>query len=346
MGTSIWPRRRRGGRLPAHRSGYGVVVAERPGIDRLDTDAIARVLAAAVGGRPVRSIRHAPGGYSNDMRRVDVGRPAASFALRVHRQGARACAVEAALAALVGGTGVPVPDVVWIDPGGAVAGLPISLWTWSPGVPLDTALPIVDAPYGARCLGHAVGRTLAGIGENCFACNGFFTGVDDTGAVIVNDALASDDPGVSLVGYVEDRLGHSGDELVRCYADLVCREAPALRPSRGRPRLVHADFNPKNLLVERGGVSAVLDWEFAFAGSPLTDVANMLRHADTYPAGYTDGFIAGFRDGGGDLEPGWERQARLLDVFALVDFLAADPPRPLTAGARQLAARCVRRGWI
>jgi len=46
--------------------------------------------------------------------------------------------------------------------------------------------------------------------------------------------------------------------------------------------LVHADYNGKNLLMqsthEGWQVAAVLDWEFAFAGSPLFDTGNFLRH--------------------------------------------------------------------
>ncbi len=116
------------------------------------------------------------------------------------------------------------------------------------------------------------------------------------------------------------------------------------------PVLVHADYNPKNILVRQVGghwqVAAVIDWEFAFAGWALTDVANMLRHPEMLPAGYPDAFVAGFGAAGGGLSDGWERRARVLDVFALVGFLTADPPAALTPPVRAIAARCVDRGWI
>jgi aminoglycoside/choline kinase family phosphotransferase len=54
----------------------------------------------------------------------------------------------------------------------------------------------------------------------------------------------------------------------------------------GVRQLVHADFNPKNILVRGASVAAVLDWEFAFSGTPLFDVGNMLRFAERYPPGY------------------------------------------------------------
>src|SRR5262249_49416747 len=46
--------------------------------------------------------------------------------------------------------------------------------------------------------------------------------------------------------------------------------------------LVHGDFNSPNIFVrqERGSwrVAAILDWEFAFSGSIICDIGNMLRY--------------------------------------------------------------------
>jgi aminoglycoside phosphotransferase (APT) family kinase protein len=88
--------------------------------------------------------------------------------------------------------------------------------------------------------------------------------------------------------------------------------APELAVLRGSHQLVHADFNPKNLLAARRGgrwqVTAVLDWEFAFSSSPLFDIGNMLR--DRRPAGFVEAFVDGFRDGGGTLPEDWRRLSR------------------------------------
>ena len=66
---------------------------------------------------------------------------------------------------------------------------------------------------------------------------------------------------------------------------------------------MHADANPKNILVTRAGsgwrVDAVLDWEFSFSGSPCADAANMPRFSGDYPAR----FIAGFRNGFAEHQP-------------------------------------------
>lgn len=51
-------------------------------------------------------------------------------------------------------------------------------------------------------------------------------------------------------------------------------EAVAARePSRGPARLLHGDFWPGNLLWRDGRIAAVLDWEDAAIGDPLSDLA-------------------------------------------------------------------------
>jgi aminoglycoside phosphotransferase (APT) family kinase protein len=105
---------------------------------------------------------------------------------------------------------------------------------------------------------------------------------------------------------------------------------------------VHADFNPKNLLVDpaTGGVTGVLDWEFAFAGAPLTDLGNLLRfESDPVFAGAA---AQTYVDRAPDVPPDWLAVARALDLYALVDLAARDAANPVVGGARQLLRETAR----
>ena len=70
----------------------------------------------------------------------------------------------------------------------------------------------------------------------------------------------------------------------------------------------------------RASVRAVLDWEFACAGSILADVGHLLRP----PLGPRDGFEGALAEGltaaGGWLPAGWQHAARLLDSTAWIEF--------------------------
>ena len=80
----------------------------------------------------------------------------------------------------------------------------------------------------------------------------------------------------------------------------MAAEAQALLDTVAGTCLVHSDLNPKNLLVDPGTleVTGVVDWEFAHAGHPFTDLGNLLRF-DRDPA-FADAVLAayGARRGG------------------------------------------------
>ena len=63
---------------------------------------------------------------------------------------------------------------------------------------------------------------------------------------------------------------------------------------------MHSDLNPKNLLVDPDtlDVTGVLDWEFAHAGHPFTDLGNLLRF-DRDPA-FVEAVLAAYPTRRGD----------------------------------------------
>jgi aminoglycoside phosphotransferase (APT) family kinase protein len=97
-------------------------------------------------------------------------------------------------------------------------------------------------------------------------------------------------------------------------------------------RLIHCDYNPKNILIRKVGpawkVSAILDWEFAIGGSPLVDIGKFLRFEDELPPGFGESFIRGYVPGAVGLPSNWREVARLLDLAARVNFLERDGQTP------------------
>ena len=106
----------------------------------------------------------------------------------------------------------------------------------------------------------------------------------------------------------------------------IWKAAPELALDRD-PRLVHGDFNGRNLIVRsengRWRVAAVIDWEFAVAASPLIDIANFLRYEEIDPVAEPH-FSYAYRANGGELPDGWRRLSRLHDLAALCESLARE----------------------
>jgi aminoglycoside phosphotransferase (APT) family kinase protein len=293
----------------------------RPVLDR----AAAAWLCSVLPGRRITAAEPLGGGYRTEN--IHLVTDGGGYVLRryLRGDGARTCAIEAALAARLATTAVPVAEVIAADPQGAAAGVPLLLARHVPGVMVSEAA--VHDPAAAAGLGAAAGRTLAAIAEVTFAAGGVFTGPD---LVPSPEGM----PG-SLPEFLESCLqaGRAASALspaeIGGLRALAAAADPLARSAGQARQLVHSDYNGKNLLAVLAGgrwsISAVLDWEFAFSGSPLTDIGNMLRFRGELAPGFADGFIAGYRDGGGELPEGWREISEALDLYALADFLTRPP---------------------
>lgn len=289
-------------------------------LDRVGFGAAELAAVAARLGAPIVAVRALTGGYRN---RNVLARTASGhrYVLRRYLDGA-ACAVESALAARLADTAVPVPRPVFADPHGALLGDPLLVSEFAAGTPGDRVIGYGTAGDAAG-IGAAMGETLAAIGAVRFAEPGFF-GPDLT---VTGGPVAT-----GLAEFVAGQLptGNAATAFTPAELDalraLARRCAPLVETVRDEARLVHCDYNPKNVLAVRdaGGwrLTAVLDWEFALAGSPMFDLGNALRFAADRPAGYAERFVAAYRAAGGTLPADWPAVAAAVDLFALVQFLS------------------------
>lgn len=137
-----------------------------------------------------------------------------------------------------------------------------------------------------------------------------------------------------LTSYIEACLSNSqvketlGDAVFQQLRDIFQTHRHLL-PDESEAILVHGDFDPANILVHqidgKWRISAILDWEFAFSGSYLWDVANMLRYAHKMPASYQESFIQGLEQEGIELPDNWRSTIALLNISSLLDILMRHP---------------------
>jgi len=297
------------------------VLSPPPVLTPVDADAL---LANWRGAQSVVDIRPLEGGIMNWNYRIGLSGSTERFVLRFHDRMPTSCAKEVRVLGLVADV-LPVPKVLMAAPAGAAGYPPFCILEFIDGISLrelrrrgDTE-GVADACYDA-------GRLLPRLTRHGF----------DRAGVLSLALEVEDGPfaGAS-VGDIVDHFAASPafcrridsslrDRLIAFMGEMAARVRDADQPVC----LAHGDFNSPNILVHRHSgrwsVAAILDWEFAFAGSPWCDIGNMLRYERPGECRYEPSFSRGLVDGGLLLGDDWFLRARLADLPALCELLTRD----------------------
>lgn len=286
----------------------------------------------AAGGIDVASLTPLDGGWSGETFLADTGgeRSVVRIYARPSHRGPAAHEVDAALLRLVRGL-LPVPEVLEVRRADESAGLPALLITsFLPGSRADLLLPGLDDDARAT-LGRRLGGLLADLGGMPMLGAGPF--VD--GNLTLGSFSPEADGLPELVEAAEPALGWWSPEELAGLRD-VAVDAQALLDTVTRRCLVHSDFNPKNLLVEPGTleITGLLDWEFAHAGHPFTDLGNLLRF--DRDAVLVETVVAAYVDRRGGTAAAALDLARAADLWALVDLAGRRHENPVAERADRL----------
>ncbi|MET0795164.1 MAG: aminoglycoside phosphotransferase family protein [Polyangiaceae bacterium] len=165
--------------------------------------------------------------------------------------------------------------------------------------------------------GVAVGRALAEIHGIAFEKAGFLTPELEIEKPFSDLVPSLIDYARSLMPRAEAPLG-SG--LSQKLLETLESNASALRAVVGQPVLLHADFKASNLHWTHDDRLLILDWEFAYAGSRLSDIGQLLRWAP--PGPFVRAFASAYVEAGGVLPADFQRWAGLLDLVNLIGLVA------------------------
>ena len=307
---------------------------EKPPELGLDFGQVEELIRIGMPGRKVLGFSGVEGGLVNGNFRVSLEGEPADVLLRIYRRGFLTAEVELALSRLVS-TEIPVASFFHLAKENPVNGLPFAICEWMPGVPLGRA----EGDFAA--IGLSVGQVLAKIHSFRFPETGFFDAeLKIQQPVGADGAMLRDFVGHSLrTGLAGQRLDSDlASELVK----FVAREGDLLDGHPATPCLSHSDFNVSNVLVVGSSVSAVLDWEFAWAGSPYFDLGNLMRPPLGERPGFGAAVASGYRSAGGFLPDDWQQRARVADLLSWVDFLNRPKAGPaLIADAKRVIRETV-----
>jgi aminoglycoside phosphotransferase (APT) family kinase protein len=241
--------------------------------------------------------------------------------------------IDAAVLRLVRGL-VPVPEVLEVRPASVAEDRPgVLVTSYVEGVRGDELLPTLGSDGLAR-VGAVLGGLLADLGGMPMLRAGMFVDAD-----LRVEPWDLDLP--AFVAESEPRLAHlSVDELDGLRE--VALEAQAFLDTVARTCLVHSDLNPKNLLIDPDTLelAAVVDWEYAHAGHPFTDLGNLLRF-DRDPV-FTDAVLTAYGERRGVLPDRALPLARAADLFALVELATRRGDNPVADRADRLLRTVAR----
>jgi fructokinase len=270
-----------------------------------------------------------PGGVINANFKLRVNSLNDPLVLRFYLRDPTACQREVDIYRFIGGT-VPVPEVLYAEPNGVEGLAPFVLLRYIEGIPFRELRRTQDAEAIAEAA-HDIGKTLAAIGKYQFPDSGWFGADLKIGGKFVAgpDSVARF---CDLCLASPNFLRRAGEDLAQRVHDFAWSWSPRLKWLEAECSLVHSDFGSRNILVRKthekeGGtwrVAAIIDWEFAFSGSPLFDVGNFLRYEQATQPMLAPHFSRGFSAGGGTLREDWRQLARVIDLGALCELLTRD----------------------
>ncbi len=260
------------------------------------------------------------GGCANLNIKIQLEHENQPLILRVYLRDKDAAYREQKLATLLKET-VPVPLTHYI---GELEGHHFAITKFVPGIPLQDLL-LGGVPHDLSAIMYQVGTILSKITAHEFSTAGFLNKELD-----VSPHESSD-----VTKFAHDCLAHRtvlsvlSSEMISEIRKLI-EEYAYLFPTDNEKHLVHGDFDPANILVDKINgswvVTGILDWEFAFSGSYLWDVANMLRYAHKMPPEFQNSFLKGLAVGGVTLPENWYISIHLLNLLSLLDCLKRSEP--------------------
>lgn len=285
---------------------------------------ITHILEHALPNAVLKSFEFLTGGAANVnyMLRFDGTEP--PVVLRIYTRDPSPCRKEIDILNFVSRQ-VPVPELIYTDPEGDQEVGPHVLYRYAEGMTfqeLKSQGNLQDMAEAAYAIGAALARLRT--------CSPAWSPSQASRPEITDKCV--DSP------FLEQRLGAAARDRLH---DFVSAWLPQIRHLYQEKTLVHGDFNNRNTIVKHQGsewvVTGILDWEYAFSGSPLWDAARFVCFERRARPCREPHFSQGFCENGGSLPKDWYPISRALNVLTATESLGRpDLPEGYVPDLREL----------
>jgi aminoglycoside phosphotransferase (APT) family kinase protein len=310
----------------------------------LDTHELDKLLSPVFPRQRVMHAAPAQGGLANTNVCVVISDRDTPVLLRLFQRAPEQACKEFKLNQLVANT-VPVPKFFHFAETNEITGSPYIVMEWVDAPRLESIVKDVDGDEILQ-LGKTLGETARAIHSFKFAEYGFF----DRDLNIQNP-INLGLPG--MLAYAQECLIEKngkerlGEQVTEEALKFLSERGNILNDWTGPACLTHADFGGSNILVHKKDdqwkVAAVLDWEFAFSGTPFMDFGNLLRRPLGEMSSFVDQFHQAYISSGGVLPESWRKLTALTDLTAWFDFASRPAAGPeLMADARSVIMNTIR----
>ncbi len=275
----------------------------------ISSQRLSEILKSALPNRALGSFELLEGGASNLNYRLRFDGGNDSAVLRIYTRDREACEKELAVWRLAS-RWVPVPEMLHANPEGSEHVGPFVIYRFVEGITfqeLKRSGSLTDIAEAAFAIGAALARVHA----------------------VTPGEAASPDPASGTTDeylkspLLEQRMGGWETDRLR---EFLSPWMPRIQALSGEQALVHGDFNNRNTILKRESgrwvVTAILDWELAFAGSHLWDAARFLCYEQPARPCREPYFSNGYCEGGGRLPEDWSDFSRVLSAVSAARSLS------------------------
>ncbi len=268
---------------------------------------IAQILERALPKHVLKSFELLTGGAGNLSYLLHFSGTQDPLVLRIYTRDPSVCQKEVDILRSTSGQ-LPVPELIYADPKGEDDVGPYVLYRYAEGITfqeLKSRGDLQDMADAAYAIGAALARLqTVSLSEPVSARQ-----------EITDECLNSPILEQRLGGFDRDRLGIFFSNWL-----------PRIRNLYQQTALVHGDFNNRNTIVNRKGsgwvVTGILDWEYAFIGSPLWDASRFICFERQARPCREPHFSRGFRESGGSLPKDWREFSRALNALTAAESLS------------------------
>lgn len=288
---------------------------------QISPETIQAMAALALPEKKLASYEVISGGSVNLNIKIQLLHEPLPLILRVYVRDRQAAYREQKLAELLKHV-APIPGVYFV---GDCEGYRFAITEYMPGISLRDLL-LNHPEDNIESVMVQAGQMLAAIQQVHFPMAGFFDPDLKVGQPITKQDYLTFVQTCLDHSTIVEQIGPERIDQIKKYHE----KYDALLLDETQAHLVHADYDPANILVDKidgkWKITAILDWEFAHAGPPLLDVANMLRYAHHMPPIFEEAFLKGLKQGDVTLPENWRIRIHLLNLSALLDCLVRCTP--------------------